>query len=56
VLHLGTNSTDKPIIKVLGYDFIDPGTTLNISFAGIQSLPEINVNTISIAVVIFYND
>jgi len=41
---------------VLGYDFINPGTTLNISFAGIQSLPAVNVNTISIAVVIYYHD
>jgi hypothetical protein len=38
VLHIGTNSTDKPMITVLNYDYIDPGTTIKISFGGIQSL------------------
>ena len=34
-LHIGTNSTDKPMITVLNYNYIDPATTISISFAGI---------------------
>lgn len=56
ILHIGTNSTDKPMITILNYDYIDPSTTISVSFAGIQALNEINVNTISIAVRIFYTD
>ena len=55
-LHIGTNSTDKPIIKITNYDYIDPGTTVRIAFAGIQSLNEVNVNTISVGVLIHYTD
>ena len=27
-LHVGTNSTDKPMITILNYDYIDPQTTI----------------------------
>ena len=53
-LHIGTNSTDKPMITMLNYNYIDPATTISISFAGIQSLDDIGVNTISIGVLINY--
>lgn len=56
LLYLGTNSTNKPMIRVINYNFINPGTTIIIGFAGIQSLPAVLVNTISIGVVIFYTD
>ena len=56
VLHIGTNSTDKPMITILNYDIIDPATSISLSFGGIQSLNEINVNTISIGVLIHYTD
>ena len=55
-LHIGTNSTDKPMITVLNYDYIDPETTIEISFGGIQSLDEGGVNTISIGVLINYGN
>ena len=54
ILHIGTNSTDKPMITLINYDYIDPSTTIRISFGGIQSLNEVNVNTISIGVLIHY--
>lgn len=54
ILHIGTNSTDKPMITLINYDYIDPSTTISISFGGIQSLNEVNVNTISIGVLIRY--
>lgn len=38
ILHIGTNSTDKPTISILNYNYINPGTTISVSFAGIQSL------------------
>jgi hypothetical protein len=44
------------MIKLINYDFIDPSTSISISFAAIESLPEVNVNTISIGVQIYYND
>lgn len=56
LLYLGTNSTNKPMIRVINYNFINPSTTILIGFAGIQSLPAVLVNTISIGVVIFYTD
>ena len=56
ILHIGTNSTDKPMITILNYDYIDPATTVSVSFGGIQSLNEVNVNTISIGVLIHYTD
>ena len=55
-LHIGTNSTDKPMITILNYDYIDPQTTIKLSFGGIESLDDIGVNTISIAVLIEYGD
>jgi hypothetical protein len=39
LLHIGKNSTDKPMIRIINYDFINPYTTIKISFAAIQSLP-----------------
>jgi hypothetical protein len=56
LLYVGTNSTNKPMIRVINYNFINPYTTIIIGFAGIQSLPSVLVNTISIGVVIFYTD
>lgn len=56
LLYVGTNSTNKPMIRVINYNFINPSTTIIIGFAGIQSLPAVLVNTISIGVVIFYTD
>jgi hypothetical protein len=56
LLYLGTNSTNKPMIRVINYNFINPMTTIIIGFAGIQSLPSVLANTISIGVVIFYTD
>ena len=56
ILHIGTNSTDKPTIKVLNYNYIDPQTTIRLSFAAIESLNEALVNTISIGVLIYYTD
>jgi hypothetical protein len=41
---------------VINYNFINPNTTIVIGFAGIQSLPSSLVNTISVGVVIYYND
>jgi hypothetical protein len=56
LLYVGTNSTNKPMIRVINYNFINPQTTIIIGFAGIQSLPAVLVNTISIGVVIYYTD
>ena len=56
ILTVGTNSTFKPTIRIINYNFINPATTITIGFAGIQSLPSVLVNTISIGVVIYYND
>jgi hypothetical protein len=55
-LHVGTNNTDKPMIKIINYDFINPSTTITLSFAGIQSLAGNLSNTISIGVKMYYND
>ncbi len=44
------------MIRLINYDLIDPYTIIKISFAAIQSLPETNVNTLSIGVKMFYND
>jgi hypothetical protein len=46
----------KPTISIINYNFINPTTTIVVGFAGIQSLPAVLVNTISIGVVIYYND
>jgi hypothetical protein len=56
LLHLGTNSTDKPTITVINYDFINPGTTIKINFGAIQSLMAPLSNTISLGVKMYYND
>ena len=53
---MGTNSTDKPMIRIINYDFINPGVTVRISFGGIQSLTAPLSNTISIGVKMYYND
>ena len=56
LLKVGTSQTDKPVIRIVNYNFIDPATTIIVSFAGIQTLPHTLVNTISIGAKIFYND
>ena len=56
LLHIGTNSTDKPMITVINYDFINPGTTIKINFGAIQSLMAPLSNTISLGVKMYYND
>ncbi len=56
ILHIGTNSTDKPMITILNYNYINAGTTIKVAFGGIQSLNEVNVNTISMSVLIRYTD
>ena len=56
LLKVGTSQTDKPTIRIINYNFINPQTTIIISFAGIQTLPHTLVNTISIGAKIFYND
>ena len=44
------------MITILNYDYINPGTTIKVAFGGIQSLNQVNVNTISMAVLIKYTD
>lgn len=44
------------MITILNYDYINAGTTIKVAFGGIQSLNEVNVNTISMAVLIKYTD
>jgi hypothetical protein len=44
------------MIKLINYNFINPLTTIKINFGGIQSLPPVLVNTLSIGVLINYND
>ena len=56
LLHLGTNSTDKPTIRIINYDFINPGTIIKVSFGAIQSLAAPLSNTISLGVKMYYND
>ena len=56
LLHIGTNSTDKPMIRIINYDFINPATTIKINFAAIQSLLAPLSNTISLGVKMYYND
>lgn len=56
MLYVGTNSTDKPKIRIINYNFINPATTIIVGFAGIQSLPTTLVNTISIGAIIYYTD
>ena len=56
LLKLGTSETDKPTIRIVNYDFVNPATTIIIGFAGLESLPHTLVNTISVAVRIYYND
>lgn len=34
-LHIGTNSTDKPMIIIRNYDYINASTQIQLSFAGI---------------------
>ncbi len=41
---------------MINYDFINPGTTIKVSFAAIQSLLSPLSNTISIGVKMYYND
>lgn len=56
LLSLGTNSTNKPKIIVINYNFINPYTTIKIGFASIQTLPPVLTNTISVGAVIFYTN
>jgi hypothetical protein len=56
LLVVGTSQTNKPTIRIINYNFIDPQTTIIVTFAGIQTLPETLVNTISIGAKIFYTD
>jgi hypothetical protein len=56
ILTVGTSQTNKPTISIINYNFINPGTTINITFAGIQTLPASLVNTISVGAMIYYND
>jgi len=56
LLYVGTNQTNKPKIRIINYDFINPQTTIIIAFAGIQSLLPTLANTISIGAVIYYTD
>lgn len=56
ILVVGVNATSKPTIKIINYAFVNPSTTIVIGFAGLQSLPPILTNTISIGVMIYYND
>lgn len=56
ILTVGTSQTNKPTISIINYNFINPGTTINITFAGIQTLPTNLVNTISIGAMIYYTD
>jgi len=56
LLVVGTSQTNKPTIRIVNYNFIDPQTTIIVSFAGIQTLPDTLVNTISIGAKIFYTD
>lgn len=44
------------MITILNYDYINPGTTIKVAFGGIQSLNQVNVNTLSMAVLIKYTD
>lgn len=44
------------MIKILNYNYINPGTTIKLSFGGIQSLNQVNVNTLSSATLITYTD
>ena len=55
ILVVGTSQTNKPTIKIINYNFIDPHTLIKLSFSGIQTLPSVLVNTISIGAKIFYN-
>ena len=48
ILHISTNSTNKPMITLINYDDINPGTIIRISFSGIQSLKELNIYNNSI--------
>ena len=56
LLVVGTSQTNKPTIRIINYNFIDPQTTIIVTFAGIQTLPNTLVNTISIGAKIFYTD
>ena len=56
LLTVGINQTNKPTISIINYNFVNPFTTINISFAGIQTLPSTLTNTISIGAMIYYND
>ena len=56
ILTVGTSQTKKPTISIINYNFIDPATTIIVTFAGIQTLPQTLVNTISIGATIYYTD
>ena len=44
------------MIRIINYDYINPNTTVRLSFGGIQSLTAPLSNTISIGVKMYYND
>ena len=56
LLSVGTNQTNKPTIRIINYNFINAATTIKIGFAGLQSLPAVLSNTISIGSKIFYTN
>mgnify|MGYP000545451467 CR=1 FL=1 len=56
ILTVGTSQTNKPTISIINYNFIDPSTTIIVSFARIQTLPHTLVNTISVGAKIYYTD
>lgn len=53
-LYVGTSVTDKPKVRVINYAIIQPSTQIKISISNIKTLPVSTVNTISVAVVIYY--
>ena len=56
ILTVGTSQQNKPTISIINYNFINPATTVNVSFAGIQTLPHTLVNTISVGAMIYYTN
>ena len=53
-LYVGTSVTDKPKVRIINYAIIQPGTQLKIGVSNIKTLPAGVLNTISVAVVIYY--
>jgi hypothetical protein len=55
-LYVGTSATDKPKIRIINYAIIQPNTQIMISVSNVMTLPVGIVNTISVAVLIYYTD